>query len=387
MLGGVCGGLGRRLGVDPGVIRLATVVLATAGGVGIILYGAARLLVPVGPVGIPARPPLARRALAVALIVTGDLILLKAMGLWFADSLTWSVALAAAGSAVVWTRAAEEERDRWRGSMQRVLGEGRLPDLRSVGRIRLTIAGVLFVTGAVTFLIAVDLQVAPDVVMASLVTMIGIGLVVGPWLQQLGRQVGEERRERIRSEERADMAAHLHDSVLQTLALIQRAGSPEEMTRLARGQERELRAWLFGRRPDQGATLLGELITDFAGRVEDRYGVAVEVVGAGDLPLRPDLQAMAEAAGEAMANAAKHAGVARIDVFVEVDAAHARVFVRDEGKGFEQAHVPGDRRGLAESIVGRMRRHGGDAIVQSAPGEGTEIELVLPRTGPEEAAT
>ena len=159
MIGGVCGGLAHRLGVEPGVVRLATVVLATAGGVGIILYGAARLLVPVSPPGEGVRrPPTARRAVGVALVTTGVLLLLHAMGLWFADSVTWSVGLAAAGSAVVWTRAAEDERERWRGAMQRVVGEGRLPDLRSVGRIRLSIAAVLFATGAITFIKLIEVS-------------------------------------------------------------------------------------------------------------------------------------------------------------------------------------------------------------------------------------
>ena len=256
-------------------------------------------------------------------------------------------------------------------------GEGP-PDLASLSRIRLSVGAILLLAGMGTFLVTIDLSAAPEVILASLVTIIGVALVIGPWFQALGRQLADERRERIRSEERADMAAHLHDSVLQTLALIQRSGSPEEMSRLARGQERELRAWLFGRRPDDAATRLGQAIQDAAGLVEDRYGVKVEVVLAGDVALDEHLHAMVEAAREAMANAAKHAEVDRVDVFVEVEPDRVEVFVRDEGVGFDPTAVPEDRRGLVESIRGRMQRHGGTATIESVPGEGTEVELHLP---------
>ena len=360
-------------------MRLAFVVLATAGGAGVLVYVLGHVLLEEGEGDEPPiRPTTPRRAFGFALVVAGVLVLLRAAGVWFADSLTWSVGLAAVGSAVVWTRAREDERVRWRESLERAVGRRALPDLASLSRIRLSVGAILLLAGVIAFLANIDLAAAPEVLLASAVTVIGVALVVGPWLQQLGRQVADERRERIRSQERADMAAHLHDSVLQTLALIQRAGSPEEMTRLARGQERELRSWLFGRAPDDAPTRLGQAMEDAAGRVEDRYGVKVEVVLAGDVDLDEHLLALVDAASEAMANAGKHAGVQAVDVFVEVDANVVEVFVRDEGKGFDPAAVDADRRGLSESIRGRMQRHGGTATIQSTPGEGTEVELRLP---------
>lgn len=379
VVSGVAGGLAERLQVDTGVIRIALVVLATAGGAGLALYALAHGLLPErtrNAAGSSERS--ARRALGVALITAGILVILRGVGIWFADSLTWSVGLAGLGSAVVWTRAGESERIRWRASLQHAVGRRQIPDLAGINRLRLSLGLLLVLIGMITFLISADVAAATDVIVAALVTLIGMALVVGPWLQELGRQVTDERRERIRSEERADMAAHLHDSVLQTLALIQRAESPEEMTLLARGQERELRSWLFGRRPDEQATRLGQAVEDVAGRVEDRYGVKVDVVLAGDVALDDDLWALVRAANEAMTNAAKHAGVPRVDVFVEVDALAANVFIRDEGTGFDPAAVDRDRQGLSQSIVGRMRRHGGTAQILAAPGQGTEVELRLP---------
>lgn len=384
MIGGVASGLGARLGVDPLLVRLCFVVLSTALGAGVILYAALWFWLPVESEQVPIDrgEVSARHALALGLITVGSLLLLRSAGSWLSDTLTWSVALGAVGSGMVWVRAAETERVVWRAALTKAVGERALPDARSVGPIRLVLGGCLVLAGAVTFLLNSNLlggsTVVWDIVVASGVTLAGVTMVMGPALQRLGSQVAEERRERIRSEERAEMAAHLHDSVLQTLALIQRAENREEITRLARGQERELRAWLFGRMPDDAPTRLGQAVQDLAGRVEDRFGVPVDVVLAGDVDLDKDLIALAEAAGEAMTNSAKHSGAARVDVFVEVEADHANVFVRDEGKGFDPAGIAEDRRGLSHSISDRMIRHGGRAVVVSAPGEGTEIELKLP---------
>lgn len=385
LVAGVATGVAARLGVDVLIIRLAVVVLATAAGFGAVLYLAGWLWLPSATEDdAPARRPAsARHALGTACVVAGVLLLLRAAGAWWADSLTWSVALAAAGSGVVWTQASDAERRRWEQALSRAVGERAMPDLAALGPIRPVIGGSLVLAGGVTFLLNSPLVRADggalvDVLLAIAVTLAGVALVIGPWLTRLGGQVAEERRERIRSEERADMAAHLHDSVLQTLALIQRADTAEEVRRLARGQERELRAWLFGRAPDDRPTRLGQAVTDVAGRVEDRFGVPVEVVLAGDADLDADLAALVDAAGEAITNAAKHAGADRVDVFVEVEDGCASVFVRDEGTGFDVAAVPDDRRGLSHSIHDRVTRHGGTAAVHSSPGEGTEVELAMP---------
>ncbi|HUG83986.1 MAG TPA: PspC domain-containing protein [Euzebya sp.] len=397
LLSGVAAGVAARLGVDVLIVRLAFVTLATAGGFGGVLYLAGRFWLPEESAETPLRRQAvtARHALAVGLIVAGTLLLLRSAGAWWSDSLSWSVALAAAGSGVVWTQAAEEERIQWRAVLVRAVGERAMPDFRLVGPLRPVLGGCLVLAGVVTFFLNSQFLTGGatgflDVIIASAVTLVGVGLVIGPWLQRLGGQVAEERRERIRQEERAEMAAHLHDSVLQTLALIQRADSREEITRLARGQERELRAWLFGRSPVEAPTRLGQAVQDRAARTEEHFGVPVDVVLAGDVPLDHDptrpashdaLCALAEAAGEAMANAAKHSGAAHIDVFVEVQPGLASVFVRDEGVGFDPLSVAPDRRGLTQSIRGRMRRHGGEALIHSVRGEGTEVELRLPLNG------
>jgi signal transduction histidine kinase len=381
---GVATGLAARAGVDPLVVRLAFAVLATAAGAGVVAYLACWAVLPDGDAARTAvvREPTARHAAGVACAVAGALLLLRAAGLWWADSLTWSAALAALGSAVVWAQSSEAERTRMRRALQRAVGDRALPDPAAITPIRRVVGGCLVAAGAVTSVVAATAVRGAadvlDVVIASGVTLVGVAVVVAPWVARLGGQVADERRERIRSEERAEVAAHLHDSVLQTLALIQRAESPEEVRRLARRQERELRTWLFGRAPEQAPARLGEAVRDLAGRVEDAFGVPVEVVLAGDLPLDEDLAALAEAAGEAMVNAAKHSGADRVDVFVEVEPDRVTAFVRDEGAGFDPARVADDRRGLRHSVEDRVRRHGGTAAVTAAPGEGTEVELTMP---------
>lgn len=221
-------------------------------------------------------------------------------------------------------------------------------------------------------------RIAGDLVVASLLGFLGLGLVLVPWAVRLIGDLGAERAERVRSQERADVAAHLHDSVLQTLALIQRsAGDPVAVGRLARAQERDLRSWLFDDTPIGADTVAGSLRAAAAG-VEDDHAISVDVVTVGDAPLTPDLQALVAATREALVNAAKHAGSPRVDLYAEVDAAGVEVGVRDRGAGFDPAAIPSDRHGLRESVTGRMRRHGGRSQVRSSPGEGTEVRLWLP---------
>jgi signal transduction histidine kinase len=212
---------------------------------------------------------------------------------------------------------------------------------------------------------------------AVVVVLAGSVLLFGPWWLGMARALTAERTARIRAQERAEVAAHLHDSVLQTLALIQRrAGDPAEVAQLARRQERDLRAWLNADETAAADTLHGALVRA-ATEIEAQHGVEVEVVCVGDRPLDGDTAALAAAAREAIVNAAKFAGAGRIDVYAEASGEHAEVFVRDRGAGFDPAAVPADRRGVRESIVGRMERHGGRAQVRSTPGAGTEVELSL----------
>ena len=214
--------------------------------------------------------------------------------------------------------------------------------------------------------------------LSTVVVVVGLALLSSPWWFALTADLREERRRRIRSQERAEVAAHLHDSVLQTLALIQRAaGSPEEVARLARSQERELRGWLYGSRAGEGT--LSAALASIAEDVEQAHRVPVEVVAVGDAALDERLSALVAATREAVVNAARHAGAPVVDVYAEVEPALVSVFVRDRGAGFDPAAVPADRHGLAGSVVGRMERHGGSARVRSAPGAGTEVQLELPR--------
>ena len=199
--------------------------------------------------------------------------------------------------------------------------------------------------------------------------------MLGPWFWQ----PAHERLARIRLEEREEVAARIHDSVLQTLALIQRhADDPRRVAAVARRQERELRRWLYGSGVGAAVTL-ADALADAAADVEELHGVRIELASAGDLQLDDSLEQLVLAAREAMANAAKFSGADEIAVYLETDAEHISVFVRDRGVGFDRAAVPDDRRGLSESIEGRMRRAGGTAVVTSSPGAGTEVELTLPR--------
>jgi signal transduction histidine kinase len=203
-------------------------------------------------------------------------------------------------------------------------------------------------------------------------------LIAGPWLWRLALERDAERAARIRTEERADVATRVHDSVLQTLALIQRhANEPRRVASLARRQERELRGWLYADQPvgDDTASLLAAL-SAAAADVEELHGVRVEIASAGDAP--PD-GALVLAAREAMTNAAKFAGVEEIDVYAEVSDDEIAVFVRDRGAGFDPGAIPEGRHGVRESIEARLERAGGTAVVTSTPGAGTEVELRMPR--------
>ena len=394
MIAGVALGLARRLGVDPVIVRIAFVVLSFAGAVGLLLYGALWVLLPAEgddapPGGHATAEPSRRRAtvqqsVALGLITLGALLLLRRLGLWFGDALVFPIVLAAVGSAIVWTRSDADDRAR--------LARGiRLPGGRRVfaqaaegpaSPIRLVI-GTLLVAGAVAgFLAANDALIAlRDLGVALLAALIGVTMLFGPWLWRLAEQLATERRERIRQEERAELAAHLHDSVLQTLALIQRStDQPQRMVALARRQERELRAWLFDQpAPGDVDQTLTSAVTAAAEEAEATHGCTVEVVSVGDVPLDDRAQALVGALREAIVNAAKHSGTSSVDVYLEVDDRELIAFVRDRGHGFELGSVPDDRQGIRSSIIDRLERHGGAARVHSTPSEGTEVELSVPR--------
>ncbi len=375
VLAGVAGGLGHRWAIPPVLLRVGFVVLSAAGPVGLLLYGVAWLLSeepdPDHDDGPPPAPLTMLHVAGLAAMALGALLLLREIGLWAGDALVWPLAVAAAGSAVIWARG-DRLADLPGGSLSTVL-EGR------GGVVRVAGGSVLVVSGLLAFLAANEVLLAVSgALMAVVATTLGLALIGGPWALRTARQLTAERRERIRSEERAEMAAHLHDSVLHTLALIQRSDDDAEMASLARAQERELRGWLYGGRASGTGESLAALVDELAGRVERLHRVPVEAVVVGEAVPDERVVALVDAASEATVNAARHSGADQISVYVEAEPEQITAFIRDEGKGFDPDTVPVDRRGIADSIRGRMERHGGSAQIHTAPGEGTEVQLELP---------
>jgi|SRR4051812_27398099 signal transduction histidine kinase len=344
VVAGVCAGIAEALAVDVTLVRLVFALLALAGGAGILLY-----------LALWAHASSERRTLTALLVIGAGALLLHAVGL--STRSVAGIALVAVGFAVAWRSGGSFRRDA-------PLSYGGLA-LAAGGAVLLLQGGEP--TGAV---------LAPGAIAGALL------LVAGPWLWRLALERDAERAARIRSEERSEMAARVHDSVLQTLALIQRhAQEPRRVASLARRQERELRGWLYEEQPldDDEASLFAALSTA-AADVEELHGVRVELAHAGDGPVDAPARALVLAAREAMTNAAKFAGVEEIDVYLEATDDGISVFVRDRGAGFDRAAVPADRRGLAESIEQRLARAGGRATITSAPGQGTEVELTLARS-------
>jgi signal transduction histidine kinase len=379
VLAGVAAGLARRLGIDPLIVRVGFIAASAAGGFGLALYLLGWAVMP-GEEGekAPVERIAGRREtwLVVAgmmLLALAALLLLRKWGIWFSDAIVWPVILAAAGGALIWRQSTDDEPTGDRAAP-------RPPPISLPGDAsgRVFVGAALVVGGGLVFLWLNDaLQPARDVLLAVVVVLVAATLILAPWWLRLVRGLTAERTERIRSQERAEVAAHLHDSVLQTLALMQkRVDDPREVAALARRQERELRAWLNGRRA-AGERTVALALESAAAEVEEAHGVPVEVVAVGDAPLDERAEALVAAAREAMVNAAKFAGP--VALYAEVEPERIEVFVRDRGPGFDPAAVPADRRGVSESIVGRMERHGGQAVVHTAPGEGTEIELVMTR--------
>ncbi|MGH9049547.1 MAG: ATP-binding protein [Acidimicrobiia bacterium] len=386
VIAGVAAGVADYLGVDRSLVRVAFVVLGVVSGLGILLYGAGWLVLPRDDGSGPAVAARAAgswdwvQAAALGAVVLGVVLLLEPIGFWFPEELAIPVALGAGGVALLLGRNRPEP----------VTGDAAGPaELLAtvVGRgrgalARVVIGAVLVASGIGAFLAASDaFGAVRQGVLAMLVVVGGLGLIFGPWLWRLAGALSAERRERIRSEERAEMAAHLHDSVLQTLAMIQRqADEPRTVTTLARRQERELRGWLFGQAPSSAGDDLGGALEGAAAEVESQYDVAVEMVRVGgDCALDDRLRVLVLAGREALVNAARHSGAPQVSLYLEIEPERALVFVRDRGAGFERDAVATDRRGITESIEGRMRRAGGYAVVRARPGKGTEVELTMPR--------
>ncbi|HET9656245.1 MAG TPA: ATP-binding protein, partial [Kineosporiaceae bacterium] len=308
--------------------------------------------------------------LGIALLAVGLSALGSRLGFGVRLGAVVPLVVVVGGALLAYTQLDEVERSRW--AARTGVGTTRAAAVRVAGGLALVVAGTLM------FLLqSSDVVTAGRALLAVLAVLAGTALVLAPWGVRLWRDLDAEREARIREAERADLAAHLHDSVLQTLALIQRrSDDPTTVTRLARSQERELRDWLYGPRQADGGTLATE-VKAAAADVEDRHGVAVEVVLVGDRPLDDRVSALVAALREAMVNAVRHAG-APVQVYVESGPDGVEAFVRDRGPGFDLAAVPADRLGVRESIIARMERHGGTATLRSRSGEGTEVRLALP---------
>jgi phage shock protein PspC (stress-responsive transcriptional regulator)/signal transduction histidine kinase len=392
VLGGVCAGLGRRLGIDPLILRVGFVIAAAAGGTGVILYAVCWALMPADGDGraLMARAIGRRESWMVAsglvLLMLAVLLLFRAWGVWVGDAVIWPLVLATGGGALIWrqSQGAEVVEPPARERSRPGGGAGRPRRLLRLARPSLGIValGATLIVAAALIFLWLNGALVPDrdVTLAVLVVVTAMTLILAPWWLRLARGLTEERAERIRTQERAELAAHLHDSVLQTLALMQkRADEPREVAALARRQERELRAWLnAGSRSGRAGTdSLAAALEAAVAEIEDAHGVPVEVVAVGDRPLDERAQALVAATREAVLNAVKFAPDATISVYAEVRGDGVEVFVRDRGPGFDLAAIPPDRRGLRESVLGRMERHGGRAAIHTRPGEGTEVELVM----------
>jgi signal transduction histidine kinase len=372
VLAGVAAGTAAHLRQDPVIVRVAFAVLSTV-GIGIVAYMLLWLTMPVAAEGweeqaaatAPRLEPRTRRQWAgIIVLAFGAAALLGQVLSWGNSDVVLPLMLAVGGLVVIW----------------RQLDTDRALDVPAV---RWALAGgVALAAGGVILLLATTGQLANarNGFVATLVILIGVVLVTAPLWRRLLDSRAQERAGRIRSEERAAVAAHLHDSVLQTLALIQRhADEPQAVSRLARSQERELRAWLYDPKVvREGGTWAG-LVAGMVADVESDHELTVDPVVVGDAPVDEALAALGAATREALVNAAKHSGAPAADLYTEVTPERVSVFVRDRGKGFDPATVPSDRRGLADSVAGRLARLGGTAEVRSAAGEGTEVELMLPR--------
>ena len=385
---GVCAGLAREIGIDPLIVRVGFIAGALAGGFGIAIYVLAWALLPAGSArgaafqrSLPAGRAAIEVGLGVGLLLLSVLLAFRELGLWFSDAIVWPAVLIAAGGALIWRQSLGGGPGDEVTAATAPHSKSTAPAVPRAADVSRTGLGVALVIAAgLAFLQATgSLSAARDVLLAAVAVAVVLGVIFAPWVMRLVRTLTAERAERIRSQERAEMAAHLHDSVLQTLALVQkRSDDPRAVASLARRQERELRAWLNDRGDAQERRLAGAL-EQAAEEVEDAHGLPIEVVAVGDLDLDESGEAVVAAAREAMQNAAKFGAGAPVDVYAEVTDDHVEVFVRDRGPGFDPAAVPPDRRGVRESIVGRMKRHGGRADIHSEPGAGTEVQLTLER--------
>jgi signal transduction histidine kinase len=373
LLRGVAGGMANALGVDVVFVRLAFVLLGLDFGLGVLLYFIAfAVSSPPDDRSIttyPERVVTDRHNLGFCCLLLATLGFARAAEIWVGDGVMIPATCIAMGATVILLRS-DSDMQRW--ETNRLSGIfGSRPS-----RIRLAVGTIAIAAGIAAFLAtnpAADSSERTFVAMFA--TALGMLLIFGPWLTRLGRQVIEERNRTIRTQERAEVGAHLHDSVLQTLAMIQRADAPERMVSLARQQERDLRAWLHGDTPGNTESVRSTLEM-FAARIDNDYQVPTSIVVVGDQVVTEELRPLLAATQEAITNAARHSGSSTIHVYFEMTHDNATALVRDEGHGFDPDAIRDDRQGIRESILGRMQRHGGEANIRSGE-NGTEVELTL----------
>jgi signal transduction histidine kinase/phage shock protein PspC (stress-responsive transcriptional regulator) len=393
VVGGVCAGLADHLSLQVWHVRLAFIGAAFLGGAGVVAYLFLWALTPqtldlpaprpVGTVSedvtVPvlggrrvSRETLRNLAVGAGLVLLGAGLYAQQSGLNLRLGVLVPLLAVAIGAVIAWSQLDGAERDRW-------LARG--GGARREGLVRLAL-GIALATVGVVVLATQGRGLAGlwDVGIAAVAVLAGAVLIAAPWAVRLWRTFRDEQAERVRETERADIAAHLHDSVLQTLALIQRkSDDPAEVARLARAQERELRGWLYAG-PRGSQETLAAAVTEVAHEVEDVHGIPVELVVTGDRPLDERGTALVRALREALLNAVRHAAPP-VSAYVEVGSEVVEAFVRDHGAGFDVEEVPPDRLGVRESMIGRMRRHGGTARLRRLD-NGTEVCLRLPVTGP-----
>lgn len=382
LVAGVCTGLAGHLGVSVRVVRLIMIGLAVAGGAGLAAYLFLWALTPLDDESTPASSGTAGRGLSVdnraglqiaagtLIVVGGAALLAPTLGLNLRSTLLIPLIIIAIGAIVAWTQLDDVRRAQWLGA-----GEA----ARSWGWVRLALGIAVVAVGLVVLVPGgASLTLMRDVGLATLAVLAGIVILAAPIVVRLWGDLRREQEQRARATERADIAAHLHDSVLQTLALIQRrAGDAAAVTQLARAQERELRSWLYAA-PAPGEATLATVVGSVVAEVEDLSGVPIESVVTGDRPLDGAGQAFSRALREAVFNAVRH-GAVPVSVYVEIGDDGVRGYIRDHGTGFDVDAIPDDRHGVRESIVDRMTRHGGTATIRRRD-PGVEIELTLPAT-------
>ncbi|MGH9020744.1 MAG: PspC domain-containing protein [Acidimicrobiales bacterium] len=394
VLGGVCAGIAVRFGLRERTVRVVFALSALLYGAGLLLYVALWLFVPrfseTQSIGHRLADRNHRRELQVALFSTVIVIVLllatDSLALQGTSGVVWTVVLSALGLVAVWSGASSDERIHLESLTESapILGGARARGVKALA-LRV-VPGVILVVVGLNILgrIGGVWGAAVPALVGAAVLLGGLLVLLAPWWLTNVRDLSKERRERVRIEERTALITHVHDSVLQTLTLIERAaGDNPDVVRLARAQERELREWLFDPDSVTRATHANATMTSLAAAiqrdVERDYGVKVELVTVGDLPADDSVIALCAAAREACVNAAKWSGANQVSMFCEVEPERVCVFVRDTGRGFDPDAVATDRHGIAQSIRERVESVEGSATIRSAPGSGTDVELCVPR--------